>query len=191
MNYLLGAWEETALLFTLTWMYNDLGGGNQNWLVRNGIIAVAFSQYNKGAMRVAAEMGFDIPARSWWWLLMTSGVIGTTMHAQDMKDQEGDRARGRNTAPLVLGDMPARWTIAIPVAVWSLVCPLFWDLGYAGFALPVAVGALICFRILTMRGFKADKRTWWIWTTWTGIIWLLPVFNDYSVFVRFGGQIGL
>jgi 4-hydroxybenzoate polyprenyltransferase len=191
LNYLIGPWEETALLFTLTWMYNDLGGGNQNWIVRNGIIAVAFSQYNKGAMRVAADMGFDIPVSAWWWLLMTSGVIGTTMHIQDMKDQEGDRARGRGTAPLVLGDGAARWTIAVPVAVWSLVCPLFWDLKFVGYILPVGVGALVSFRILAMRGFSADKRTWWLWTAWTAVIWFVPVFKDYGVLIRLAQRFGL
>lgn len=29
VNYLLGPWKETAILFTLTWMYNDLGGGDE------------------------------------------------------------------------------------------------------------------------------------------------------------------
>ncbi len=29
INYFLGPWIETALLFTLTWMYNDLGGGDE------------------------------------------------------------------------------------------------------------------------------------------------------------------
>ena len=31
----------------------------------------------------------------------------------------GDRARNRRTLPLVLGDWIARWTIAVPVMIWS------------------------------------------------------------------------
>lgn len=181
VNYFLGAWEETALLFTLTWIYNDLGGGDDNWIVRNVVIAFAFSQYNKGSMRVASEIGFSVSAKTWWWLLMTSGVIGTTMHVQDMKDQEGDRARNRHTAPLVIGDGPTRWTIAIPTAIWSIVCPMFWQLDLFGYILPVGVGATIVLRILLLRGFAADKRTWWLWTAWTAIIWLMPLFKEYGV----------
>ena len=100
INDYLGAWEETVLLFTLTWMYNDLGGGDDGFAVRNLVIAAAFSQYNKGALRVAARMGFSVPPTAWWWLCITSGVIGTTMQIQDLKDQDGDRARNRHTAPL-------------------------------------------------------------------------------------------
>lgn len=29
MSYFLGPWVETSLLFALTWMYNDLGGGDE------------------------------------------------------------------------------------------------------------------------------------------------------------------
>jgi 4-hydroxybenzoate polyprenyltransferase len=185
VNYLLGAWEETALVYNLAWMYNDLGGGD-NWIIRNVILALALSQFNKGGMRVAAEMGFDIPASSWWWIFITSAVIGTTMQAQDMKDQEGDRARRRSTAPLVLGDGPARWTIAVPVMIWSVVCPFFWGLGIVGYVLPVGVGTLVSFRFLMLRGFWADKKTWWLWTFWTAIIWFVPLFKNYGVFVRCG-----
>lgn len=33
INYLVGPWVETSILFTLTWMYNDLGGGDEGeWL---------------------------------------------------------------------------------------------------------------------------------------------------------------
>lgn len=188
INYLLGAWEETVILFSLTWMYNDLGGGDDGFILRNLIIAAAFSQYNKGAFRVATQTSFDVSTTTWCWLAMTSGVIGSTMQVQDMKDQEGDRTRNRRTAPLALGDYIARWTIAIPTAVWSIACPAFWNLNVLGYLLPVGVGMIIVFRILFLSGFKADKRTWWIWTAWTAIIWMLPLFKDSSVFNRFWNQ---
>ena len=42
LNYQLGVRIETALLLSLTWIYNDLGGGDvDNWLVRSINIAVA------------------------------------------------------------------------------------------------------------------------------------------------------
>lgn len=185
LNYCLGAWEETALLFSLTWMYNDLGGGDEDFVTRNLIIAVAFSQYNKDALRVASGSGFDISTRAWQWLAMTSEVIGTTMHIQDMKDQEGYRAKNRRTAPIVLGSGLARWTIAIPVALWSIACPVFWSLDVAGYVLPVSIGLVVVVRILLLRDFVSDKRAWWICTFWTAIIWMLPLFKDYSVFTRF------
>lgn len=191
INCLLGAWEETALVYNLAWMYNDLGGGD-NWIIRNIILGLALSQFNKGGMRVVAEIqGFQIPESSWWWLFITSMILATTFQAQDMKDQEGDRARGRRTAPLVIGDGPARWTIAIPVMIWSFVCPLFWGLGWVGYVLPVGVGALVSVRFVMLRGFWEDKKTWWLWTFWTAIIWFVPLFKNSGVFVRFAQRFGV
>ncbi|KAL5371597.1 hypothetical protein DPSP01_014155 [Paraphaeosphaeria sporulosa] len=191
MNYFLGAWEETALVYNLAWMYNDLGGGD-NWIIRNIILGLALSQFNKGGMRVAAEIqGVQIPESSWWWLFITSMILATTFQAQDMKDQEGDRARGGRTAPLVIGDTAARWTIAVPVMAWSFVCPLFWGLNWVGYVLPVGVGALVSARFVMLRGFWADKKTWWLWTFWTAIIWFVPLFKHYGVFVRFARRFGL
>ena len=85
-------------------------------------------------------------------------MIGTTVHIQDLKDQEGDRARNRRTAPLVLGDGPAQWTIAIPTAIWSVACPIFWQLDFLGYALPVGVGIIIVIRVLLVRGFVRSRQ---------------------------------
>ncbi|RAK94839.1 UbiA family prenyltransferase, partial [Aspergillus ibericus CBS 121593] len=125
---LLGPWQETCLLYILTWIYNDLGAGDHDGpIIRNLVIACAFSQYNKGSLRMATlAPSYPVPITTWSWLAITSAVIGTTMHVQDLKDQDGDRAKNRQTAPLVWGDSVARWTIAVPVGVWSLVCPWFW-----------------------------------------------------------------
>lgn len=187
--YLLGAWEETALLIVMTWMYNDLGGGDESIISRNVLLAMAFCQHNKASLRVATDGAFDVGPRAWTWLAMTSGIIATTMQIQDMKDQDGDRAKNRQTAPLVLGDLFARWTIAVPMVAWSVACPAFWELEPLGYVLPVGLGMAIAVRIILLRGTLADKRTWWIWTLWTAVIWMLPLFKDHSVLTRFVNQI--
>ena len=120
----LGAVEETVLLFGLTWMYNDLGGADEIFVVRDFIIAVAYTLYGYGALRVAC--GYDHSFISWGahnWLTIIASVIFTTMHVQDLKDQEGDRARNQSTAPLVVGESSARLSIAISALIQSFPCP--------------------------------------------------------------------
>lgn len=141
VNWSMSAWEETILLFSLTWMYNDLKGGEEDFIVRNLIIGLAFGLYNGGALKIACGVDHSITAQGYYWLVLISGVIFTTMQIQDLKDQVGDQARGRRSAPLVLGDAAARWTIAIPVIVWSIVCPLFLGLGFFGYLVPCGVGS--------------------------------------------------
>ncbi|KAL2045991.1 hypothetical protein ABVK25_011880 [Lepraria finkii] len=51
LDSVLSVWKETALLFNLTWIYNDLRGGDDSWLVRNLVIAFAFFL---GSLKVAS-----------------------------------------------------------------------------------------------------------------------------------------
>ncbi|KAI9874354.1 MAG: hypothetical protein M1830_009846, partial [Pleopsidium flavum] len=88
ITYFLGAWEETALLFCLNWMYNDLKGGDENFIVRNLIIGLAFALYDEASLRVACGFHQAVTIPGYHWVAITSGVIFTTMHVQDMKDQE-------------------------------------------------------------------------------------------------------
>ena len=133
VNWILGAWEETILLFTLTWMYNSLEGRDQDFITRNLIIGCAFILYNRDALRIACGRGHEITGLGYQWVVLISCVTFTTIQVQDMKDQEGDRTRGRRSVPLTVGDRAARWTIAVPVLIWSIVCPLFLGLGFLGY----------------------------------------------------------
>ncbi|KAJ5726730.1 UbiA prenyltransferase family [Penicillium malachiteum] len=159
INYILGPWVETSLLFTLNWMYNDLGGGDEDFVLRNIIIGIAFGLYNAGSLKIAGGAGSIINNQDIIWIGIISSVIFTTMHAQDLKDQKGDQSRGRRTAPIVLGDLFARHTIAIPIAIWSIVCPLFWQLDFEGCALTVPLGAYIIWCLYADRTLKGDWRS--------------------------------
>jgi hypothetical protein len=101
-------------------MYNALGAADFNWVVRNCIIAVAFGFFNAGSLKLSVLAEAEINFSGWQWTLIISAVILTTMHTQDLKDQIGDQSRGRNTASIAIGDGPARWSLSVPIFVWSL-----------------------------------------------------------------------
>ncbi|KAL9582283.1 MAG: hypothetical protein Q9203_005559 [Teloschistes exilis] len=175
LNSMFGVWKETTLLFNLTWIYNDLRGGDDNWLVRNLILAFAFFLYNLGSLKVASKKTDGVESAldttTYAWTASISAIIFTTMQVQDLKDQEGDRARARHTAPIDLGDSAARWTIAVPILVWSMVCALIWH----SFVLPVMIGLFVTYRVLRKRGVKEDRRSWKLWFLWTAVLYLLPL----------------
>lgn len=175
MNSVLGVWKETALLFSLTWIYNDLRGGEDSWLIRNLIIAFAFFLYNLGSLKVASgasDQAEDVhDVATYGWTALISAVILTTMQVQDLKDQQGDRVRGRQTAPLVLGEATARWTIAVPIIFWSIFFSVLWG----SWLLPMPFGLYIAYRILWIREKGADRRSWKLWCMWTVLIYLLPL----------------
>ena len=177
INYTLGAWQETALIFTLTWMYNDLRGGDEDFVLRDLIIAVAFAVYNEGSLRIACGTDHCVTPAGFRWIALISAVVFTTMHIQDLKDVDGDLARERRTLPIVFGSDTARRTVATSVLFWAVFCPLYLRLGVVGHALPVTLGGLVALKTLREKGPESDHRSWQLWAGWLMCLYALPLFR--------------
>ena len=174
-SYVAGIATETALLFILTWMYNDLRGGDEHWALRNGIIATAFFLYNIGSAKIAGGALFPPGTSTLRWASVISAIILTTMQVQDFKDQEGDAVRGRVTIPLALGDGIARWTFAVAVALWSVGC-IVGARAAAWYALLIlGLGSVVAYRSVCLRGRSRDRHTWKLWCLWCASIYGIPL----------------
>ena len=175
INYVwLGAWKETIALICLTWMYNDLRGGDENFVLRNFIIGTAFGLYNSGSLQVACSSHHTLHARGRMWVGVISTVVFSTMHIQDLQDVTGDKLRGRRSAPLILGDSVARWTLAISIPIWSFLCPLYLGMPWFGFLAPGFVGGIIILRLFLRRGPREDCMSWYTWAFWMILLYMLP-----------------
>ncbi|MCJ1247413.1 hypothetical protein MMC30_004627 [Trapelia coarctata] len=178
----LGAVEVSVALMVFTWMYNDLGGADDNFFIRNLLNLFGFVCYSLGAIMIASDSRqHPLNCTAYQWLAIVGLVVLTSLQMQDLPDQEGDQARGRKTVPLILGDWMARWTVAVPVAIWSILCPLFWKLTMYGFLVPVAMGGAIVLRVILKRSVAADKVTWKLWCLWTISLYALPLYKNYKV----------
>lgn len=186
--FYLGATQETIVCLLLTWMYNDLGGADEHFMVRNGVNSAAYFVYGCGAMRVASNLTLDdaLQTGAVQWLGIVSAIILSTMHVQDLKDQEGDRARARSTAPLALGDTVARGTIVGGVLTWSILAPMYWfssvsvpvascGLGLVAAAIPCLLAVLVSFRVLSWRDPRSDTITYKYWSIWLMSLFALPL----------------
>ncbi|KAI0182725.1 UbiA prenyltransferase family-domain-containing protein [Xylaria flabelliformis] len=179
VSHYLGVTSEALLLFTENWMYNDLGLANSNWLIRNLINAIGITSIGAGATRVACgDLVFKVAPAARWWLLC-AGMIATTIHVQDLYDQEGDAVRGRSTVPLVYGDGIARWSVGAGVLIWSAVFPACLNLHFRehwiGYVGPALLGMWFTARVLTLKGVSDDKRTFKVWALWTVCMYSLPL----------------
>lgn len=193
INFALGAWQQGLFIEVLIWYYNDLRGGDE--LSRDAIIAVAYGLFNHGSFQIAAGSEGAINQHGIIWMVMISGVILTTMHIQDLKDQEGDKRRGRKTIALVYGDGAARRALAWLVPFWSLACPSFWmmvslhskgmqDSSFASvvalYAVPIALGGPVAWSVLFKQTPADDARTWKLWCLWhTFGLYFLPVISRF------------
>jgi 4-hydroxybenzoate polyprenyltransferase len=171
----LGAMVEVLLLVALTWMYNDLGGGDGDFLIRNMINALGMSCYSSGAIAMTCGNECQLTLQGYQWIALLGVIIMTTLQVQDMGDQEGDAIRERHTLPLAHGDSFARWTTAIGVMGWSMGAPAFWKAAVQAYVPPVVLGGTLTFRTLMLRNVVADKGTWRIWPLWMMSLYLLPL----------------
>ena len=181
----LGGHEASMLALLLNWMYNDLKGGDEIYVVRNLLNALGLIVGSVGTTVVACGRDHgSLSVAGYYWVAIEGAIIFTTVHLMDLRDQAGDRAHGRRTLPIVLGDTAARWTIVVALMLWSLLCPTLWSLGVWGSLPPLILGALISGRVLSSRTVKADKLSWNLWGLWMASIFLLPLLHDHSVFAR-------
>lgn len=176
--YLLGISKQGLLVQFLSWYYNDLKGGDE--VFRDAIIAASYGLANVTSLRLAVGSESAVSQHGYVWISMVSAVILTTMHIQDLKDQEGDHIRGRKTVPLVLGDRTARFAIAVSVPFWSYACASFWRLSYGLYPLPTVLGLLVALRVLTKRSPLEDRRTWRLWCLWHASLYPLPLLSNLN-----------
>lgn len=174
-----GGTTQCIFLALFGYPYNDMKGGDVSWLLRNILNACGCTCFASGALEVALQSPTTpelIP-----WLFLIGAVVCTTVHTQDMYDQPGDSAAGRKTVPLVIGDRPARWTIAIAMAVWSWVVPVYWRSATIEYFAPVSLGVLVSFRSVVKKSVEEDRTTFRIYNAWMVSIYVLPLLKSYMM----------
>lgn len=185
-KYWLGGHYESLALMMFTWIYNDLGGSEEAYLTRNALNALGYIFFAAGSTRIATDQHDALTGTAWVWILLIGLVVTCTIQVQDLQDQKGDRLRNRRTVPLILGDAPARYTVACNVFVWSLFCPAYWRLGIAGFVAPTGIGFIIMARVLRYREPIADEKTFKYWCLWLILLYLLPLLKYPDSIVGYG-----
>lgn len=191
-SYCLGAPGASVAVITLGYMYSDLGGA-EHPVLKNLLNALGMPCFAVGALQVAlnpvsssssSSSSFPTSSASPWvpllagrWVLALMAAIFSTITIQDIKDQEGDSARGRRTVPLVVGDAAARWLVAVPVLAWSVVLPWMWGCtAVLAYAPLVGLGVVVAARTLAIRGsVPADKLTFKLWCLWLVALYCLPL----------------
>ena len=175
-SHVFGGFRQCLTLLALGIWYNDLGGADYNPVVRNLINAGGFICYTSGAMEVAygATLPLGISSPLLFWMLMIGCVVVTSVHSQDICDQEGDSIHGRRTVPLVIGDGASRVTVALAVLFWSFVVPWYWTSRPLGYALPLGLGSVVACRTWSKRKVGEDKLTFKLWNLWLVNLYILP-----------------
>jgi 4-hydroxybenzoate polyprenyltransferase len=177
LNYTLGVHVDGLLLLVFCWYYNDLKGSDE--FCREAVISLCYTLTNKISLQIALGPGAALSFRGYAWIGTVTAVALSTMHLQDLKDQEGDRLRARVTVPLVLGDQPARAIVALLLPTWSCACGYVWGNGKFWVCLPFAV--FLAHRVWVKRTPKDDSKSWKLWCLWHMSLFFLPLMGGAQV----------
>ncbi|KAJ5690743.1 hypothetical protein N7462_005135 [Penicillium macrosclerotiorum] len=182
-----GGLQSFGLAILGTW-YNRFEGGEHHPLLRNFINALGYLCFTSGVVEIALgdtkhqhhrslDSGeyighMDSPKL---WPAVITGIIVSTMHIQDMYDQEGDALRGRKTLPLVIGDKATRRSLAIAMVLWGIICPILAQVEDLVFLASCLLTFSIAFRTLTWRDPASDKITYRVWNIWASLVFIMPL----------------
>jgi 4-hydroxybenzoate polyprenyltransferase len=176
LSWLLDVTAPCTALMVLTWLYNDLGGANEHFLLRNILNAFGLLCFGTGAtFIVGAQTRSTLTSGGLLWFCLMGAVTATTVHVQDLADMKGDSARGRKTLPLVWGHAVARHSAAGMIILWSLLCVAYWNLRPLISALPLLFGLLLAVLIVRFNNITTDKLAWKLWCLWVAVLFALPL----------------
>ena len=173
-----GVWESLALM-GLFFLYNDLDLGSANILARLLLNALGYTFFALGAVSTLLHSsGSGLAQQGYVWLAILAAVIFSTGQSQDLEDLEGDKATGRRTIPVILGDGITRLSVILPMTFWTIFAPRYWDCSLKA-SMPVfAIGAVVIKRYA--MGNKAEyKKTFRLWNCWVIALYLLPILANH------------
>ncbi|CCC14235.1 hypothetical protein SMACR_08693 [Sordaria macrospora] len=194
LNYALGVWHEGLLVLIVIFVYNDLGCADEP-VFRDILLGISYGIYHVGSLRIALGLGQHaqreaginvsmadvISARGYAWTAIVSALIATMISIQDLKDQDGDRARGnRTTIPLLIGETASRYQLAATALTWAVVGVVFWKTPVWYAAPFVGFAGYIAWRLLARRNKVDDEVTWRNWCRWTMMVYSLPAVSALS-----------
>lgn len=171
----LGGEYEAATLYILNWIYNELGA-ESHWFLRNVLNAAGLTYLAAGPTAVLIRKSTrELEGVSIEWFLICLAILFTTIQVQDLRDQEGDSKRGRETMPLVVGDSVTRWLTAGAILSWSIIIPAYWrSSSLLCWAVSLFLGLLSIQRLLMYRTAQDDHITFKFWALWIIGLYALP-----------------
>ncbi len=191
ISWYLDVTMESASLIILNYMYNDMEGADEHFVFRNAFNVGGFFSFELGVLRIMYGSEGALNSTAYVWLAIIGAVTFTTISVQDLKDQKGDKLRGRQSAPLVLGNLLTRWTIALLVLLWSVICPFFFQAEWWIYIGIVAVGILVGATVLRPENVANDKLAFNRWTVWVMTLYSLPLTKNICLLYNQGAFDGL
>ncbi|KZT02795.1 uncharacterized protein LAESUDRAFT_684635 [Laetiporus sulphureus 93-53] len=151
---------------------------DSHWFTRNALNALGYAVFDAGATCIACsdDSGAFSP-RVVSAQYMSVLIVLTTIHAQDFRDEAGDRLQKRHTIPIV---MPHIGRVSMPLflVAWSFVLCAVCRLSWCQFAVLLALAILTGGRFYLIRTAKADRLSYTIYNIWLALARIAPLYGS-------------
>ncbi|KAI0043716.1 hypothetical protein FA95DRAFT_1498188 [Auriscalpium vulgare] len=160
-------------LVALTVIYDEMGAHAGHYIVRNLVNAGGFASFEAGSTLIAGSDRHSLDGVGILAIAISAGIFATTIQAQDFKDRDGDGAIGRQTIPLVLPSI-ARYTVIIPLLLWSTGLSVLWRLDAVAGCTFVALATFVGVRFLGHTSIPEDQVSFYWYNVWLSAAHSLP-----------------
>ncbi|KAG0704020.1 UbiA prenyltransferase family [Suillus ampliporus] len=180
---MLSLWYGTQALLAsivfaaLTIWYNELRGDKMG-LSKNVLTAILYGCLEVGGTVAAGGHNSHIDGAGALAVALSSTVFATTLHAQDFKDEAGDRLTGRRTLPTIF-PKAARLSMMVGIPLWSFGLSHIWKTDMVSTIAFVAYGTFVGTRFVMYNTVGADKQSCKFYSLWYSLGHLLPGYWRY------------
>ncbi|KAG2064511.1 hypothetical protein BDR04DRAFT_1179582 [Suillus decipiens] len=147
----------STVFAVLTIWYNELHGDKLG-LSKNVLTAILGGCLEIGGIVAIGSHNSCIDNVGTLAVVLSMTVFATTLHAQDFKDQEGNRLTGRRMLP-TLFPKSARFSMMVGLPLWSFSLSCIWKLDALSTAALVGYGAFVGTRFVMYDTADADKQS--------------------------------
>jgi len=136
---------------------------HSHWLLRNACNAWGYASFNAGASAIAGQS--TMSTRTLISFAVNALIIFSTIHAQDFRDEVGDKLMGRRTIPMVWPEGSRVW-ILVMLTAWSVGLSWACDLAIP-FSVPFCCWSLyVGLRFFQKRTVDADRQSLLYYSIW-------------------------
>ncbi|KAF9465134.1 UbiA prenyltransferase family [Collybia nuda] len=146
---------------------------HKHWFFRASFNSVGYGAFKLGTMLISNCDRTNLDPIASTALLISMGIIWTTVYVQDFQDVEGDSLVKRATFPLVYPTF-SRVALVPGLLGWSFLVSCVWDLGAVEDAMLAIFSIWVALRFYIHRGPDVDKVSYAWYNLWLGCCFLLP-----------------
>ncbi|OBZ67680.1 hypothetical protein A0H81_12354 [Grifola frondosa] len=166
-----------GFIFTISIILHNELKLDSHWFTRNTLNALGYAVFDAGATAIIRTDGsLEFPPVVLTAHYLSIGIVLTTIHAQDFRDELGDREEKRRTIPIVM-PLAGRLSMPFSLTIWSLGLCIRWSRSWMQSVILLGSGMFIGGRFYFLHSPEADRFSYLLYNLWLANARIMPIFS--------------